>query len=157
MIYVCGKCGKDFNKFLETGTRQKLQNHMKRHKENEEFVDKYACVECGKEFNKFTETGVRKKFDKHMRIHKVLAFQCDCPNIPTVTESKTGAKGAWIGGYFWIKEKHMMVQHENKHSCEECIQFFETTEELTHHKFGHSTDVCQSCNKKINVKKNGRS
>ena len=107
--YVCGKCGKEFNKFLETGVRKKFENHMKRHKEEDKFCNKYTCVECGKEFNKFMETGVQKKFEKHMRIHKVLGFQCDCPNIPTVNESKTGLKGARIGGYFLIKEKHMKM------------------------------------------------
>ena len=151
--YVCGKCGKDFNKFLETGTRQKLQNHMKRHKENEEFVDKYACVECGKEFNKFTETGVRKKFDKHMRIHQVLGFKCNCPNIPTVTVTERGLKGSRMGGYFLIKERHIRVKHENYHGCEDCIKFFQTTEELTSHRFSHRMDICQLCNKKVNVQR----
>ena len=74
---------------------------MRQHQAEEDSLKKYNCVECGKVFNKFTEIGVRKKFDKHMRIHKVLGFQCDCPNIPTVTVSETGLKGARIGGYFF--------------------------------------------------------
>ena len=151
--YVCGKCGREFNKFLETRVKNKFDNHMRQHQAEEDSRKKYNCVECGKVFNKFTEIGVRKKFDKHMRIHKVWGFQCDCPNIPNVIVSETGLKGARIGGYFLIKEKHMMVQHENKYSCEDCIKYFETDEELTHHRLSHVTVLCRSCSKKVSRKR----
>ena len=151
--YACGQCGREFNKFTETGVRRKFDNHMRIHKEEDEWCNKYHCAECGKVFNKFTETGVRQKFDKHMRIHKVLGFKCECPNIPTVTVSETGQKGARIGKLFLIKEQHMMVQHENKYGCEDCINYFETAEELKRHMSSHSTYLCLSCNKKVNIKR----
>ena len=67
---------------------KQFKNHMKRHKEEEKFSNKYDCVECGKGFNKFTETSVKKnKFDQYIWIHKNFTFQCDCQNISINTET----------------------------------------------------------------------
>ena len=101
------------------------------------------CTYCGQEFIKGSRRDIQKVYQRHILKHQVETFVCDCEGVPRIIPRPGQER---VGNDFKLKERHMKVEHLGWQGCHQCIQCFESEEQLTEHVEKHSlTFICDLC------------
>ena len=129
---------------VESGEKvEKLKKKRGRPKNSGKPSRDLLCQECGQEFIKGSRKDITKVYQRHLLKHQVENFFCQCPNVPKIIPRPGQER---IGMDFKQKERHMKVEHQGWLGCQECIQSFETEEQLTEHVEKHRlTFICDLC------------
>lgn len=126
--YICAKCGKNFNSWLE------LQAHKKTHS-----VKDLTCLACGKQFKE------KAALVSHLRVHQRV--RSSSPRSLICSDC-----GKQFGRMYHLK-RHIVTHHkdssEEGNACPDCHKKFAFPEDLSKHLEIHvkeNNGTCPKCN-----------
>ena len=134
--------------FMYFETKKDLEMHITEKHKNDSHRKKanFECNECGKHFNRLLATSasaIESIYKRHMETHEVENFNCDCLNAPIVQDIKFGKSRS---KYFFLKQKHIRVEHLGWQGCPNCAESFKDQDVLSAHLEKHNqTFICDLC------------